>query len=250
MNQDGPLADFDRGRRKSGARKSSRAIAAGLTTCLYALMALFALLPQPMAAVTVLSETTVMLVPDMPSKTDLPTPPPVPVRLLRPHVESIAPPDFTVATVTPPSPAPLPAIAPLSTPMLGGTPSGTGALASSGNGTVGTGGAVSGCFDAAWARAVRDRIGEFYRYPSSAMGAHGVVMMQFTVHASGRLEMEKVATSSGNKWLDRAAYDMVHEAQPLPHVPPRMHAMRVLAEMAIGFGAAGVSFPGSPDTCE
>ena len=251
MNQDGPLADFDRGTRKGGARKSSRAIGAGLTTCLYALMALFALLPPPLPPHTmILSETTVVLAPDMPSKTDLPTPPPVPVRLLRPHVESIAPPDFTVATVTPPSPVPLPAIAPLSTPILGGTPSGPGASAGSGNGIFGTGNAASGCFDAAWARAVRDRIGEFYRYPPSAMGAHGVVMMQFTVHASGRLEMLKVATSSGNKWLDRAAYDMVHEAQPLPHIPGRMHAMRVIAEMAISFGAAGVGFPGSPDTCE
>ena len=250
MNQDLLLADFARGPAKAGVRKSSRAIATALTACLYALLALIALLPPPLPTDTaILSETTVMLVRDMPSKTDLPTPPPVPVRLLRPHVESIAPPDFTVATVTPPSPVPLPAIAPLSAPILGGNPSGPGASAGSGNGLIGTGNAASGCFDAVWARAVRDRIGQFYRYPRSAMGTRGVVMMQFTVHASGRLEMLKVATSSGNKWLDRAAYDMVHEAQPLPHVPDRMHAMRVMAEMAIGFGADGVSFPGSPDTC-
>ena len=91
---------------------------------------------------------------------------------------------------------------------------------------------------------MRDRIGQFYRYPRSAMGRHGVVMMHFTVHASGRLEMLEVATSSGNRWLDRAAYDMVQAAQPLPHVPDRMHATRVMAEMAIGFGADGVSSPG------
>jgi len=250
MNQDGTLADFDRATEKGGARKSSRAIGAALTGCLYALLALIALLPPPLPDTMILSETTVRLLPDMPSKTDLPTPPPVPVRLLRPHVESIAPPDFTVASVTPASPVPLPAIAPLSTPILGGAPSGPGASAGSANGIVGTGDAVSGCFDAAWARAVRDQIGEFYRYPPSAMGAHGLVMMQFTVHTSGRLEMLKVATGSGNKWLDRAAYDMVREAQPLPHIPNRMHAMRVIAEMAISFGDSDVSFPGSPNTCE
>jgi protein TonB len=214
-------------------------------------MVLFALLPPPRPLDTItLTETTVMLVPGTPPKTDRPAPPPLPAPLLRPHVESVAPPDFTVATITPPSPVPLPAIAPLSTPVLGGVPSGTGASAGSANGTLGTGDGVSGCFDAAWARAVRDRIGHFYRYPRSAMGTHGVVMMQFTVHASGRVQMVKVATSSGNKWLDRAAYNMVEAAQPLPHIPERMHAMRVKAEMAINFGADGVNFPGSPNTCE
>jgi protein TonB len=213
-------------------------------------MALLTLLPPPLPTDTViLSETTVRLLPDMPPKTDLPTPPPVPVRLLRPHVESIAPPDFTVASLTPPSPVPLPASVPLSTPILGGNPSGTGASAGSADGLIGTGNAASGCFDAVWARAVRDRIGQFYRYPRGARGTRGVVMMQFTIHASGRLQMLKVATSSGNKWLDHAAYDMVQAAQPLPRVPERMHAVRVMAEMAINFGADGVSFPGSPDTC-
>jgi len=251
MNQDVPLADFAHGPAKGDVRTSSRAISAGLTACLYALMALIALLSPSLPPDTViLSETTVRLLPDTPPKTDRPSPPPLPALLIRPHVESVAPPDFTVATITPPSPVPLPAIAPLSTPILGGVPSGTGASAGSADGTLGTGDGVSGCFDAAWARAVRDRIGHFYRYPRSAMGTRGVVMMQFTVHASGRLQMVKVAASSGNKWLDRAAYDMVEAAQPLPHIPERMHAMRVLAEMAISFGNNGVSFPGSPNTCE
>ena len=62
--------------------------------------------------------------------------------------------------------------------------------------------------------------------------------------------MLKVATSSGNKWLDRAAYDMVREAQPLPHIPDRMHATRVMAEMPINFGVDRRDFPGSPNTCE
>ena len=64
---------------------SSRAIGAALTGCLYALLALIALFQPPLPRDTmILSETTVRLLPDMPSKTDLPTPPPVPVRLLRP----------------------------------------------------------------------------------------------------------------------------------------------------------------------
>jgi len=251
MNQDVPLADFAPGPRKGGVRSSTRVTGAGLTACVYACFALIALLPPPRPPHTVvLSETSVRLLPDMPAKTDRPTPPTVPVRLLLPHVQSIAPPDFTVASVTPPSPAPLPAAEPLPTPLLGGNPSGPGESAGSANGLIGTGNAVSGCFDAAWARAVRDRIGQFYRYPRSAGGTRGIVMMEFTIHASGRLEMLKIETSSGNKSLDRAAYDMVRAAQPLPHVPDHMHATRVMAEMPINFGVEGVSFPVSPNTCE
>jgi protein TonB len=251
MNQDVPLADFAPGPRKGGVRPSTRATGAGLTVCVYASFALVALLPPPLPPdAVILSETTVRILPDMPPKKDRPTPPTVPVRLLLPHMQSIAPPDFTVDSVTPPSPAPLPAAEPLPTPLLGGNPSGPGDSAGSANGIIGTGNAVSGCFDAAWARAVRDRIGLFYRYPRGAKGTRGVVMMQFTIHASGRLEMLKVETSSGNKWLDREAYEMVQAAQPLPHVPDRMHATRVMAEMPINFGVDGVSFPVSPNTCE
>jgi len=251
MNQDVPLADFAPGPRKGGVRPSTRVTGACLTACVYACFALIALLPPRLPPDTVmLSETTVRILPDMPSKKDRPTPPTVPVRLLLPHVQSIAPPDFTVASVTPPSPVPLPAAEPLSTPLLGGNPSGPGTSAGSANGLIGTGNADSGCFDAAWGRAVRDRIGHFFYYPRSARDATGVVMMVFTVHASGRLEMLKIETSSGNKSLDRAAYDMVRAAQPLPPVPDRMHATRVMAEMPINFGVEGASFPVSPTTCE
>ena len=250
MNQDVPLAQFAAGHRPADGRTSDRAISLGLTACLYALMALFALLPPPRPLDTIaLTEATVMLMPDTPPKEDLPAPPPLPMPVVL-RVENIAPPDFTVASVTPPSPVPLPAIAPLSTPVLGGAPSGPGESAGSANGTIGTGNAASGCFDAAWGRAVRDRIGLFYRYPRSAKGVRGVVMIMFTVHASGRLEMVKVGASSGNKYLDRAAYDMVREAAPLPHVPDRMHATRVMAEMPINFGVDGADFPVSPNSCE
>jgi protein TonB len=250
MNQDVLLADFAHGPRKGGASPSSRAIAAVLTASLYVLLFLLALIQPPRAREIALSETTAILLPDAPAKADRPAPPLLPMPLIRPRVESIAPPDFTVATLTPPSPVPLPAIAPLSTPLLGGVPSGTGASAGSGNGAIGTGAAASGCFDAAWARAVRDRIGHFYHYPRGARGARGIVMMQLTIHNSGRLELLKIGASSGNKWLDREAYEMVRAAAPLPHVPDRMHAVRVKAEMPINFGVEGASFSPTPDSCE
>jgi protein TonB len=250
MNQDVPLADFAHGPRKGGASPSSRVVAAVLTAGIYALLFLVALIPPPRAPEITLSETTALLLPDPPAKTDRPAPPLLPMLLIRPHVESVAPPDFTVATLTPPSPVPLPAIAPLSTPLLGGIPSGAGASAGSANGSMGTGDAASGCFDAAWARAVRDQIGHYYHYPRGARGARGIVMMQFTVHRSGRVEMLKVGTSSGNKWLDREAYDMVREAEPLPQVPERMHARRVKAQMPINFGVEGAIFSPTPDSCE
>jgi TonB family protein len=251
MNQDGTLADFDRAIEKGGARKSSRAIGAALTGCLYALLALIALLPPPLPPDTmILSETTVRLLPDTPHKTTPRPPPPFLAPLIRPHAESASPPDFTVAPAAIPLRAPLPAFAPVSSSLAGGITASLGASAGSANGKNGNGEAASGCFDAVWAQAVTNHVGRFYRYPRSANGATGIVMMDFTVRRSGRLDMLQVGKTSGSDSLDRVAYEMVRHAVPLPRIPERMHAERVTVELPIGFGADVANLQPSPGTCE
>jgi protein TonB len=253
MNQDVLLADFAPGPRRNGARSSTRIIGAGMTLCVYALLALFALLPpvitpqpDPQAL-----KTIVMLLPS-PPKTRTERTAPFLAPLIKPHAENIAPPDFTIALAAPPAPAALPAAEPLSTPLLGGKPSGNGASAGSANGTNGNGNAVSGCFDAAWAQAVTDRIGKFFRHPRSSSGRDltGIVMVDFTVHRGGWVENVEIGKSSGNDRIDRVASEMVRRASPVPRIPDRMHTDQARVELPMNFGVEGATFQPSPNTCE
>jgi protein TonB len=243
MNADIPLAQFARAHRPYEA--SSRAMAGALTALLYGLLALLAwLLPPPSPPKVTLPEITAILLPDTPRKMTAPPPPPFLARLIKPHAETVAPPAFIVASAPPtPAPAQLPASAATASPLAGGAPSGTsagdGAVSGSANGANGNGKEFSGCFDAAWGRAVTDRVGHFYHYPRGTNGATGVVMIQFTVRRSGWLDTLKIGKSSGNDTLDRAAYETVRWALPLPAIPDRMHAERISVELPISFGAQG-----------
>jgi len=252
MNQDVPLADFAPGPRKSGVRPSTRVTGAGLTACVYAVVALIALLPPPLPQPDMPAlETITILLPSPPKpKTERTAPFLAP--LIRPHAENIAPPNFTVASAAPPAPAPLPAIEPLPTPLLGGKPSGGGASAGSENGTNGNGDIASGCFDAAWAQAVTDRIGKFFRHPRSSGGRDltGIVMVDFTVHRGGWVEDVEIGKSSGNDRIDRVASEMVRRAAPLPRIPDRMHTDQARVELPMNFGVEGATFQPSPNTCQ
>lgn len=249
MNHDVRLADFAPGRPQSDARTSTRVTGAALTVCVYGCLALLALLPSPISQpnLPVLKTITILL--PSPPRTRTERTAPFLAPLIRPRAENIAPPDFTVASAAPPAPAPLPAIEPLSTPLLGGRPSGSGASAGSANGTNGDGDAVSGCFDAAWAQAVTNRISQFYR-PRSLRGATGIVMMDFTVRRSGWVEDVEVGKSSGNDRIDRVAYEMVRRAVPLPRIPDRMHTDQARVELPMNFGVEGAIFQPSPNTCQ
>jgi TonB family protein len=248
MNQDVPLADFTSGPRNGGAQTSSRVIGVSLTVCLYALMALLALLLPPSLQSDVPTlETLAILLPDPPGKkADLPLPAFF-APLIKPHAESAALPDFTVASATLPSPILVTPPTIQTSLLIGGAPTGTGASGSA-NGTNGNGDATSGCFDAAWAQAVTDRIGQFY-HPRSTHGAIGIVMMDFTVRRSGWVEDVEVGKSSGNDHLDRMAYEMVRHAAPLPRIPNRMHTDQTRVELPMNFGVEGAIFHPAPGTC-
>jgi protein TonB len=167
--------------------------------------------------------------------------------LIRPPVQSISPPAFAVATEAPP--APLPASAAASSPLAAGAGDGNG-QGGMADGRSGNGDRLSGCWDAIWAQAVRDRIKLFSHYPEAARASHvaGVVMVRMVVRHDGWLDLVEVRKSSGNPTLDRAARASVRKAQPLPAIPEHMHADKIDAEIPITFGPPAVTNP-SADSC-
>jgi TonB family protein len=239
-----PLWEFSRKTRPTDM--SSRVTAGALTAVLYALFAALAwwsLTGVPAPPVTI--QITAALLPEVPHNRTIILRPPALAHLIRPPVQSVSLPVFTIASAAPTWPAPLPASAARTSPLTGGT-SGDGVIgqAGAGNGNGGGNGAA-GCLDAAWMQAVTDRVRHFFYYPPSAltMRSTGVVMVHFVVRQDGRLERLEVGKSSGDAVLDNAATDMVHLAQPLPAIPERMHADRVDAILPIYFGPR---FNGSP----
>jgi TonB family protein len=244
-----PLSEFPRRSLPAPADTSSRVTGGLLAAVLYALFALFvwwSLTHKTASPVT--AEITTTLLRDVPEKRVTEPLPPFLAPLIRPHAEKPAPPVFMIASGAPPqAPAPLSASAAKTSPMLGGT-AGTGSLgqAASGNGTGGNGGALAGCLDPIWMRAVTERVRQFFYYPQAALSSRifGVVMVHFVVHRDGHLSALDIGKSSGAEILDKAAYDIVHSAAPLPPIPDRMHVEQVDGQLPVNFGVR--SFNGAP----
>lgn len=235
-------ADFRRNRHTIPAPASSRVTACVLTLAVYGVFALIWDVPFWTPPKPAPIEIVTRLIPNVPVRKLVLTPPPFLTHLIKPPVQSISPPAFTVATEAPP--APLPASA-APTSLLAAGAADTSGPGGSGNGRSGNGSALSGCWDAAWAQAVSNRIGQFFYYPDNARRAHvtGWVMVHMLIRHNGRLDMLEVLKSSGNRALDRAATDMVRRAQPLPAIPERMHADKIDTEMPIAFGLSPPNDP-------
>jgi protein TonB len=247
------LCEFPRDHATVRVTPSSRLMAGLLTALLYALFALLvwgSFLSRPLSPAR--TEIVASLMPDLPQKRIVLPPPPFLAHRLRPHLETIAPPTFTVASSAPVAPAQLPASAARTSPIAGGAPAGTGAAGAgpSANGSNGNGKALVGCIDAAWMREVTDHVRKFFYYPGAAraLRARGLVMVHFVVRRDGRLDLVEVGTSSGEWALDAAATDMMRKAQPLPAIPERMHTDRFEGILPIGFGVNDVLTPSS-GTC-
>ena len=244
-----PLSEFSRPHGPAGADNRSRMAAGALTGILYALFVLLAWWSlNHVSAPTDTTEITATLLPDVPTKRAIEPLPPFLAHLIRPHAEKPAMPVFTIASGAPPqAPAPLPASAAKTSPMPGGT-SGNGPMgqAASGNGTGGNGSGLAGCLDPIWMRAVTDRVRQYFYYPQAALSSRifGVVMVHFVVHRDGHLSALDIGKSSGTEMLDKAAYDIVRSAAPLPPIPDRMHVEQVDGQLAINFGIRG--FNGAP----
>jgi len=236
-----PLAEFSRGHLPAPDETSSRAIAAGLTAGLYALLIFLAGHRPALQAPTQPPppELVAQLTPEAPRKTAAPSPLPFLARLLKPRAEDVAPPSFTIAPDAAPAPAQLLASAAPSSPLAGGSPAGTGtSQPGAANGANGNGRDQAGCWDAAWAQAVTNRVGSFFYYPPRALHQHvtGVVLVHLVIRRNGRVELLEVGRTSGNDALDHAATTMVRKAVPLPQIPAHMHTDRIDAQLPIEFG--------------
>ena len=247
------LSEFLHGTPPPQADTSARVTAGLLTAALYALFALLVWRASLAPSSPAQSEIVATLLPDRPAKRAVEPLPPFLAHLIRPRAEKPAPPVFTIASGAPPqAPAPLPASAAKTSPMPGGT-SGNGPMgqAASGNGTGGNGGALAGCLDPIWMRAVTERVRQFFYYPDAALAARttGVVTMHFSVRRNGRIDRLEISKSSGNDGLDKAATDIMHKAQPLPRIPDRMHTDRVDGDLPINFGVRSFNSGASSGNC-
>jgi protein TonB len=248
------LSEFSRETLPARADRSSRVTAGLLTALLYALFALLvwrASLAPP--GIPAKSEIVATLLQDRPKKRVIEPLPPFLAHLVRPRAERPAPPVFTIASGAPPqAPAPLPASATKSSPMVGGT-SGNGTMgqAASGNGTNGNGAGLAGCLDPVWMRAVTERVRQFFYYPGAALALRttGVVTMRFVVRRNGQIDRLEIGKSSGDAGLDKAAADIMRKAQPLPPIPDRMHVERVDGELPINFGVRSFNSSASVNHC-
>ena len=219
------------------ADRKARLVAGILTSVLYVLFAVLiwrSFLTVPVSSAP--NEIVAKLVADVADKKAVP-PPPQP-HLVRPRVETIAPPDFKIASAAPVAPAFLPASAATTSPMAGGAPTGTGtdrgtagqapsAIASKGN-------AQAACLDPVWLHAVTRRVMHFIRLPSDGLRGH--VIVHFVVRGSGQLDLVEVSRSSGHQALDDAAYHAMRAANPLPPIPDSMHTDRVDEQYEMDFG--------------
>ncbi|HET7084695.1 MAG TPA: cell envelope integrity protein TolA [Rhizomicrobium sp.] len=241
-----PLAEIPRGHLSAPPATTSRVIAGALTAALYALLIFLARFESswktPDRART--REVVATILPAVPVKRIIIMRPFL-AHLIRPHAVSLAPPAFTVASDVPAAPAALTVTDVKSSPLTASPSVGTGVSGQgiSASGTNGAGGALSGCWDAAWAQAVSDRVRHFFYYPHNKTPhgqfsdpMRGVVMVHLVVKRDGRLGLLEVGKNSGHLLLDDAAIDMVRKAEPLPRIPDRMHADLVDAELPIQFG--------------
>ncbi|HEY2010024.1 MAG TPA: TonB family protein [Rhizomicrobium sp.] len=249
-----PLSEFSHHREPAGADNYCRIAAALLTGLLYAAFAVLAW--WSLTHVSVPSETTEVtatLLRDVPTKRAVEPLPPFLAHLIRPRAEKPALPVFTIASGTPPQTlAQLPASAAQSSPMQGGTGgNGTMGQATSGNGTGGNGGALAGCLDPIWMRAVTERVRQFFYFPGAALAVHrtGLVIMHFAVRRNGQMDGLKISKSSGDDGLDKAATDIMQKAQPLPPIPDRMHTDQVYGELAINFGMRNFNGSATAGNC-
>ena len=73
-----------------------------------------------------------------------------------------------------------------------------------------------------WKAKVVSWLRRHQRYPAGAKSRRqeGNVQVAFTIDASGRVKSARIARSSGNAELDRAALDMVRRSSPVPAPPP------------------------------
>lgn len=90
---------------------------------------------------------------------------------------------------------------------------------------------------ARWQSKVLAWINRHKRYPRGARSRReeGLVQVSFAINASGSVVSARVARSSGNAELDKAALDMLHRASPVPPPPPEIASNRMSLSVPVQF---------------
>ncbi len=88
---------------------------------------------------------------------------------------------------------------------------------------------------ARWQSKVVAWLNRHKRYPRGAGGEQGMVSVAFAINASGSVLSVRVARSSGNAELDKAALDMVRRASPVPAPPPEIAQSRMNLAVPVQF---------------
>ncbi|MGB3389323.1 MAG: energy transducer TonB [Pseudaminobacter sp.] len=90
---------------------------------------------------------------------------------------------------------------------------------------------------ARWQSRVLAWINRHKRYPRGAKsrGEEGMVQVSFAINASGSVISARIASSSGNPELDKAALEMVNRASPVPAPPPELASSRMKLSLPVQF---------------
>jgi TonB family protein len=217
--EDGSLAEFARPRRGYQHHPYARDHLTAALITLFMGWALVALLTEPSLWMTrapmMFVEPVIELLPAI-RKPVPPLPLPFLMPLLRPKLESFAPPQFLIQ--------------PGQTAIKSRLTS------------VGTD-ATPECSDAEWNKAVLARLASVSYYPKYAkqLGITGEVDLSAWIESNGVLSKLEISKSSGRYVLDSSALNIVELAQPPPPVPARMHAPRVNWKFAFRFGTRATS---------
>lgn len=90
---------------------------------------------------------------------------------------------------------------------------------------------------ARWQSRVLAWINRHKRYPQGAKSRReeGMVQVSFAINASGSVVSARIASSSGNPELDRAALEMVNRASPVPAPPPEIASNHMKLSLPVQF---------------
>ena len=86
-----------------------------------------------------------------------------------------------------------------------------------------------------WQHLVGARLQQQKRYPSSAEGRHGTVMLRFQVNRDGKVLSQNIVRSSGVPVLDREVLAMLQRAQPMPAFFPGMTQQQMTLTVPVEF---------------
>ena len=190
--------------------------------------------------------------PDITPLQPKPVPKPVTQTKPLPRPQAKPQPQPIPAVVAPPAPLtpePTPSTASLqqpnaTAPAPAGSGSGSEGAGSAGNGNVGSGHGIFGTGSGDpddYLDQLRRWINRYKKYPDDALKKkeEGTVVISFTLAHDGTVTGTWIEKSSGNPLLDTAALQMMHDASPVPAVPPkywsRTGPITVPVDFSIGF---------------